>query len=152
MYLSLLNGIIIDDSKPKDYSETYLSISTERIKDAFNFVKKNSVNYADRIEKRYISISNEVKILNQKYKMNPLVSFLPLKETKINNIKVCKFFDLNRFPSLLPKTFDKKTYDFVESVTGKTLNRRCTYIPFPLIHNWAEKNISFRRDKFSVLR
>ncbi|EGC77579.1 hypothetical protein HMPREF9353_01929 [Treponema denticola F0402] len=83
------------------------------------------------MKKNNVSINNEVKILNQKYKMNPLVSFLPLNETKINNIKVCKIFDLNWFPSLLPKTFDKKTYDFIESVTGKTLDRRCTYIPFP---------------------
>ncbi|AIN94396.1 YcaO-like family protein [Treponema putidum] len=131
MYFSLLNSISIDDSKPKDYAETYLSIAPERIKKAFDFINENAVNYTGRIEKQYISINNEVKLLNQKYKMNPLVSFLPLNETKINNIKVCKIFDLNWFPSLLPKTFDKKTYDFIESVTGKTLDRRCTYIPFP---------------------
>ena len=129
--ISLFNGIRIDDRQLKDYSETYLSIAPEKIKKAFEFINENAVNYTDRTEKRYSSISNEVKILKQKYKMNPLVSFLPLNETKINNIKVCKIFDLNWFPSLLPKTFDKKTYDFIESVTGKTLDRRCTYIPFP---------------------
>ena len=104
---SLFNGIRIDDRQLKDYSETYLSIAPEKIKKAFEFINENAVNYTDRTEKRYSSISNEVKILKQKYKMNPLVSFLPLNETKINNIKVCKIFDLNWFPSLLPKTFDK---------------------------------------------
>lgn len=131
MYLSIHNGIRIDDSKPKDYAETYLSISTERIKNAFNFVKENSVNYRNRIEKKYDSIYNEVKNLNRQYKMNPLVCFLPLNETKIHNIKVCKVFDLYWFPSLLPKTYLCSTYDFIEKITGKKLDRRCTYIPFP---------------------
>ena len=131
MYSSIHNGIKIDDTKPKDYSEIYLSIAPERIKKAFEFINENAETYSNRTEKRYSSIYNEVKLLNKKYKMTPLVSFLPLKETRINNIKVCKVFDLNWFPSLLPKTFDKKTYDFIEAVTGKILDRRCTYIPFP---------------------
>lgn len=32
MYLNIINNIKIDDTKPKDYAETYLSISTDRIK------------------------------------------------------------------------------------------------------------------------
>lgn len=96
-----------------------------------NAVKYNERKYNERNEKKYSSIDDTVKILNQKYQMNPLVSFLSVKENSFNNIKVCEVFDLNWFPSLLPKTFSESTYNFVESVTDKKLDRKCTYIPFP---------------------
>ncbi len=131
MYAGVFNNIEYNKAEFKDYADTYFSLSTERIKKAFSFVEKNAMPYEKRVEKKYISGTNEVKRLNQKYKMNPLVIFLPLKETKLNNVKVCKVFDLNWFPSLLPKSYPKDIYNFIEAVTQTKLDRNCTYIPFP---------------------
>ncbi len=130
-YIEFKNAIDISGTELKDYAEVYFSLPTEKVKKAFAFAKEYALKYTERKGKKYISLTNEIKILNKKYQMNPFATFMPLKETRINNIKVCKVFDLNWFPSLLPKSYPKDVYNFVESVTHKKLDRNCTYIPFP---------------------
>lgn len=117
--------------KASDYGDAYFMVAPEKIANAYRSIEQKALSISLRPSSQCVNLTDEVKELNKKYGMNPYVMFLPTQETNDNNIKVCKVFDLNWFPNLLPKTYHTRIYDYIESATGLKLDRACTYIPFP---------------------
>ena len=119
------------DGRASDYGDAYFMVAPEKIAKAYSYIEQNTLPISARPQSNYANLTEDVKQLNKLYGMNPYVMFFPTKETSGSNIKVCKVFDLNWFPNLLPKTYPTRIYDYIENATGVKLDRACTYIPFP---------------------
>ena len=48
-----------------------------------------------------------------------------------DSLKVVKVVDFNWFPSLLPRMASSENIAFIESKTGRNIDRKCNFIPFP---------------------
>jgi len=122
---------IIKDRKEYDYWDIFVSLPTEKIERAYNYLDENcTVCDYSKLVKRHFSVENVFMKLNKKYKMNPLIFYIE-SIRDINTLKIVKTVDLNWFPHMYPKFYDEKTYKFVEEATGKNLDRKCEFIPFP---------------------
>lgn len=114
-----------------DYSDIYMKLSIKQIDDAYKYLNGNSniCKYNDFKNESFLfdDVCNQ---LYKKYKIKPIVIFLkPLRD--IDTLKIIKVLDLNWFPNLCPRTYEERIYNFIEDVTGKKLDRRCNFIPFP---------------------
>jgi len=125
------NMNLYKDSRMDDYTNIFLNLSTQKLNEAYSYLDHNYevYRYKDLVSYPF-SIKSIFSNLNKKYNMDPLIFFLtPLR--KIDGLKIVKIFDLNWFPSLCPKFYHEDTYNFVESITGKKLDRKCNFLPFP---------------------
>lgn len=126
-----LNKEIYVKNKESYYHDVFLKLSTERLTDAYKYLDENcnKQNYMDFVFREF-SIQNIFRKLNKRYYMDPLIFFLkPIRDIDI--LKIIKVLDLNWFPNMFPKTYDKAVYDYVENATNVKLDRECSFIPFP---------------------
>lgn len=89
--------------------------------------KTQIVSKTKKIEFDYNDFILECK---NKLQMNPLIAFFETKQN-IPHLKVIKILDENWFPHMNAALFEEHSYNFVSSATGKELDRKIKYIPFP---------------------
>ena len=112
----------------EDYSDMFFAISTRKKYDAYSYLGKGSNGVIE--DECAASYTDVIKKLYEKYRIDPIVCYVN-PQGYCRQSKNVKLIDLNWFPSMFPKKFSDDVYDFVESVTNATLDRECTFIPFP---------------------
>lgn len=119
------------NNKRNSYVDVFLKLPTEGLINAYKYLdnKCDIYDYNDFTFTEF-SIENIFQKLNRQYSMEPLIFFIkPIRD--IESLKIIKVLDLNWFPNMFPKTYDKAVYDYVENATNVKLDRECNFIPFP---------------------
>ena len=118
-------------NKRLDYADIYKMIPTDKLELAYSYLNTNcnKISYKD-LKSHEFDIKASCNKLYELYKIDPILFYM-YPTRNIDNLKIVKFFDFNWFPSLNPKQFNCKVYDYIESVTNCKLDRHCTFIPFP---------------------
>lgn len=119
------------NNKRNSYVDVFLKLPTEGLINAYKYLdnKCDIYDYNDFTFTEF-SIENIFQKLNRQYSMEPLIFFIkPIRD--IESLKIIKVLDLNWFPNMFPKTYDKAVYDYVENATNVKLDRECSFIPFP---------------------
>lgn len=119
----------LEEKTEKDigYFDIFMSIPDERLKNSFQFLQNASCYNVHFSELELQSTFEDIlKDLKKEYGMEPKLIF-------IDNdfFKVVKVLDFNWFPSLLPRMVSSKNISFIESKTGRNIDRKCNFIPFP---------------------
>lgn len=115
-----------------EYSKIYLNLSGRKIWDSYSYLRK-SVKHRkySNLKSFNLNINNLCKKLYERFKMDPLLKIITNKNYNKNNIVTTKVFDLNWFKNMLVSQYNDKLYYFIETATGKPLNRSCNFLPFP---------------------
>lgn len=118
------------DKREKDYWEHFRNLSSEKLVKAYSYLDEsgNYLNVTDSPGK-IPTIKELVMLLNKQCGMDPLITFLEPRCSL--NYKIAWVFDFNWFPGLLPKCYPERTYKYIEKRMETTLDRACTFIPFP---------------------
>ena len=128
-YVGSRNDCLKKDKKNKDYIDVFKGISVESVLKAYEFLNEFPLYEEKSYDKSY-DIEIVSRDLYNKCRINPIVIFMQHPRKNLN-IKMCKVFDKNWFPMLLPKGYSNDTYEFVEKVMNCKLDRNCTFLPFP---------------------
>lgn len=114
-----------------EYGKVFFSLDPKRIWNAYEYLDSTnkSVLYLDH-EQTPVSIKKFCVELYEKYKMDPIIVYLN-RRRNCSTHKVIKILDTKWFNSLLVKNYSPDLFVFVESVTGRQLDKKCTFIPFP---------------------
>lgn len=126
------DGFYEDSPSERDlYFYRFYNLSVDELRRAYNYLEKSEkVRINNLVKDRAFSISQLVKEINERYKMEPYIVCIPSKR-EITNLKIVKIFDFNWFPHMNPAYYDKEIYHFMEKITGVELNKQELYIPFP---------------------
>lgn len=114
-------------SKEISYFNIFMSIPDEKLKKSFQFLQNASCYNVNSNElKIQFKFEDILKDLKKEYGIEPKLVF-------IDNdfLKVAKVLDFNWFPSLLPRMASSNNIAFIESKTGRNVDRQCNFIPFP---------------------
>lgn len=114
-------------NKEISYFNIFMSIPDEKLKKSFQFLQNASCyNVNSNDLKLQFKFEDILKDLKKEYGMEPKLVF-------IDNdfLKVAKVLDFNWFPSLLPRMASSNNIAFIESKTGRHVDRKCNFIPFP---------------------
>ncbi len=124
--------INLKEIEEPDYGHYYSLIDSNKVAEAYKYLDKSPEieDINNLIYDKSISLNKILLNLYNAYYIEPFVTVFNSTMYK-SNIKVIKIFDLNWFPSIFPYYFTQECYEFVENITGKKLDRNCTFIPFP---------------------
>ncbi len=117
-----------------DYSDIFSILARDKILAAYDYLKESPIVKIDDINSYRHNRSQVLDELTNYMKSNLYMTSFFSKNNKYfrnKSAKSIKIFCLNWFPSLDPSSFNDETYEYVERVTGKGLNRRINFIPFP---------------------
>lgn len=111
-----------------NYNSIFSSFTSEQLCKAYSYLNNSKDILC--LNRSIESKKDMIEDLYTKYKIDPYIMLMCGPRGNLNQV-IIKVFDLKWFPNMCPYTFTDTTYDFVEKITGKTLDRNCTVIPFP---------------------
>jgi len=114
-----------------DYGRIFFSIEPIKLWRAYDYLdlEKETIDYKDLNDQEF-NIHEIALELNKKYQMNPMI--INMGSARKNKLhKVVRVIDLKWFKSLMVKFYIPEELEHIEKVTGKKLDRNCTFIPFP---------------------
>ena len=113
--------------KEMSYFNIFMSIPDEKLKKSFQFLQNASCHNVNLNElELQFTFEDILKDLKKEYGMEPKLIFLDN-----DSLKVVKVVDFNWFPSLLPRMASSENIAFIESKTGRNIDIKCNFIPFP---------------------
>lgn len=114
-----------------DYSGIFFSLDPNKLKNAYNYLDEKSTSiYVEECPNYTFDLEELCIKLNEEYEMEPILVYLETLRCS-KTVKTAKIIDLNWFKSLCIKFCDEDTFNYIEKATGKVLDRKCTFIPFP---------------------
>lgn len=125
---------LIKNLKYLDYGDVFSILAKDKILAAYDYLEDSPTVKIDDINScRHDRLQVLDELTNYMKSDLYMTSFFSKnnKYYRNKNAKSIKLFCLNWFPSLDPSSFNDETYEYVEYVTGKKLNRRINFIPFP---------------------
>lgn len=124
--------IIVKDKEEGiiNYNNIFSSFTSEQLCKAYSYLNNAERREIFCVNKAAEPKKDMIEELYIKYKIDPYMIFMDGPRDNLNQT-IIKIFDLNWFPNMCPYMFTDTIYNFVEKITGKTLDRNCTVIPFP---------------------
>lgn len=121
----------IDDSNDM-YHVSFDNLSVEKFCSMYDYLLNNISKFQkiSTVKKIDFVYNDFILECSTKLQMNPLIAFFETNH-KIPHLKVIKILDENWFPHMNAALFRGHSYDFVSNATGKELDRKIKYIPFP---------------------
>lgn len=118
--------------KINDYGEIYFNLSGKKLWEAYSYLRDNDKehNYLE-LKNNEFDIRKISKQLNIKYKMNPLLGFLANRNIGNEKYFITRIIDKQWFNSIEVSKYSEKKLKNIEKITGKKLDRKCNFLPFP---------------------
>lgn len=115
-----------------NYDQLFTLLPAERMWNAYSYLDTGQKKFkSSDFKNKDFNIEKISLDLYKKYKMKPLIVYLQNLRFNSRSIKITKVIDKHWFKSLAVKSYKEEDLNFIEGVTNKKIDRRCTYIPFP---------------------
>lgn len=117
--------------KINDYGQIYFNLSGERLWKAYSYLRNNKeYNYLE-LKDHNFDIREISKELNTNYEMKPLLGFLANRNIGREKYVITRIIDKQWFNSIEVSKYSEEKLRGIEQITGKKLDRKCNFLPFP---------------------